>query len=231
MEATNNEAPSRAAPRHGPGARDSEADGEGPGSCWRRQRSNAPKPTSGLWPLSLPSSARAAGKPIKPAKTVPTFRELGGAWTSGEQHALYPDPVPLKDTAVDDASRLDRYAYPIIGAKPINEVTLDDCEEIMRSIPESAQRSRRHIAGTIACVFWMAVYPCRYIEASPLPTGFESGGSRRQRSLSRRIGPMSPAPDPADSDRTGANATPGGRIEPKPGWSWRVSSSRPWPGR
>jgi hypothetical protein len=114
----------------------------------------------------------AAGNPMKLAKTVPTFRELGEAWTSGELHKLYPDQVPLKDTAVDDASRLDRYAYPIIGSKPINEVTLDDCEEIMRRVPPSAQRSRRHIAGTIARVFRMAVYPCRYIEASPLPKGF-----------------------------------------------------------
>ena len=107
----------------------------------------------------------AAGKPAKPRKIVPTFRELGEAWTSGELHELNPDQVPLKDTVVDDASRLDRYAYPVIGAKPVDQVTLDDCEEIMRRIPESAQRSRRHIAGTIARVFRMAVYPCRHIQA------------------------------------------------------------------
>jgi hypothetical protein len=114
----------------------------------------------------------AACRPVKPAKAVPTFRELGEAWTSGELHKLYPDQVPFEDMAVDDASRLDRYAYPIIGAKPIDEVTLDDCEQIMRRVPQSAQRSRRHIAGTIARVFRMAVYPCRHIEASPLPKGF-----------------------------------------------------------
>jgi integrase len=112
------------------------------------------------------------GRSAKHAKVVPTFRELGEAWTSGKLHKLYPDQVPLKDTAVDDASRLDRYTYPLIGSKPIDQVTLDDCEAIMRSIPESAQRSRRHIAGTIARVFRMAVYPCRYIAASPLPKGF-----------------------------------------------------------
>jgi hypothetical protein len=112
------------------------------------------------------------GKPPKAPKASPTFRELGESWTSGELHKRYPDQVPLKDTAVDDASRLDRYAYPSIGAKPVNEVTLDDCEEIMRRVPQSAQRSRRHIAGTIARVFRMAVYPCRHIDASPLPKGF-----------------------------------------------------------
>lgn len=109
--------------------------------------------------------------PALPSRRKPTFRELGQAWTSGQLHALYPDQVPLKATAVDDASRLDRYAYPLIGDKPIDEVTLDDCEEIMRRIPAES-RSRRHVAGTIARVFRMAVYPCRHIEASPLPKGF-----------------------------------------------------------
>lgn len=114
----------------------------------------------------------ASGKPAPERKTVATFRQLGESWTSGELHKLYPDQVQLKATAVDDASRLDRYAYPVIGSKPVDEVTLEDCEQIMRRIPEKAQRSRRHIASTIARVFQMAVYPCRYIKASPLPRGF-----------------------------------------------------------
>jgi integrase len=114
----------------------------------------------------------ASGKLAPERKTALTFRKLGESWTSGELHKLYPDQVPLKATAADDASRLDRYAYPVIGAKPVDEVKLEDCEQIMRRIPDSASRSRRHIASTIARVFQMAVYPCRYITASPLPRGF-----------------------------------------------------------
>lgn len=138
-------------------------------------RKGAEQPTSAgfgqveTFALELCAKARL---PEAARKVVPTFRELGEAWTSGDLHQRYPDQVPLKDTAADDASRLDRYAYPIIGSTPIDRVTLDDCEEIMRSIPDSAQRSRRHIAGTIARVFRMAVYPCRHITASPLPKGF-----------------------------------------------------------
>ena len=51
-------------------------------------------------------------------------------------------------------------------------MTLDDCEEIMRRIPDSASRSRRHIGGTVARLMKLAVYPCRWIERSPLPVGF-----------------------------------------------------------
>ena len=52
---------------------------------------------------------KASIKPKPAAKQVPTFRKFGESWTSGELHKLYPDQVPLKRTAVDDASRLDRY--------------------------------------------------------------------------------------------------------------------------
>jgi integrase len=103
---------------------------------------------------------------------ITTFHEFGEAWTSGELHARYPDQIPLKATAKDDASRLRLYVYPRIGDKPIDQVTLDDCEEIMRQLPQSAAGSRRHVAGTIGRLLQMAVYPCRFIERSPLPKGF-----------------------------------------------------------
>jgi integrase len=104
-------------------------------------------------------------------KPVPTVAEFGRSWTSGALHKLYPDQVPLKETSVDDASRLERYVYPTIGAKRIDGVTLDDCEAIMRGLPASS-RSRRHVAGTLSRIFKMACYPCRHIVASPLPKGF-----------------------------------------------------------
>jgi hypothetical protein len=85
-----------------------------------------------------------------PRARVPTARELGEQWVSGELHRLHPDQIPLKRTAADDACRLAAHIYPTIGSKRIDAVTLDDCEHIMRSIPASAARSRRHIAGTIA---------------------------------------------------------------------------------
>jgi hypothetical protein len=59
-------------------------------------------------------------------------------------------------------------------------VTLDDCEHIMRTIPESAARSRCHIAGTIARIFRMAVYPLRFVEQSPIPPGFSRKSAARR---------------------------------------------------
>jgi integrase len=113
-------------------------------------------------------------------KNVPTVRELGEDWVSGKLHKSWPDQIPLKRTSADDASRLAAHIYPTIGAKRIDEVTLDDCEEIMRRIPESAARSRRHIAGTIARIFRMAVYPLRFVERSPIPQGFAPKSAARR---------------------------------------------------
>jgi hypothetical protein len=48
------------------------------------------------------------------------------------------------------------------------------------------------------------------------PTGFESGGSGRQRAVLSRIGAVDGAHDTADFDLTHADATPAGRNEPKP---------------
>ncbi len=108
---------------------------------------------------------------VAAAQTM-TFRRLGEQWTSGKLHQRWPDQIPLKRTSEDDAGRLEMHIYPAIGDKFVDQVTLDDCEEIMRRIPESAARSRRHIAGTIARIFRMAVYPLRLIESSPIPQGF-----------------------------------------------------------
>lgn len=107
-----------------------------------------------------------------PARSVPTFREFGDAWTCGALHKLYADQIPLKVSVRYDSGCLRTHVYPVIGDKALDQVTLDDCEEVMRRVPESAARSRRHIAGTIARVFRMAVYPCRWLERTPLPAGF-----------------------------------------------------------
>jgi integrase len=107
-----------------------------------------------------------------PVRTSPTFREFGDSWTNGELHRRFPDQIPLKASARYDSACLRLHVYPTIGDKALDQVTLDDCEEVMRRVPESAARSRRHIAGTIARVFRMAVYPCRWLERTPLPAGF-----------------------------------------------------------
>jgi integrase len=101
-----------------------------------------------------------------------TVQQLGEQWTSGELHRKYPDQIPLKRTAADDAGRLAKYVYPAIGNKPVRDITLDDCERIMRELPESVARSRSHVAATIARLLKLAVYPLRLLDRSPLPDGF-----------------------------------------------------------
>lgn len=111
-------------------------------------------------------------KPV-PAKGVLTFQVFAERWTGGELHREYPDHVRDKRSADDDVSRLEKHVYPVIGARPLVGVTLDDALEVMRKLPVTlAPASRRHVAQLMARVFSLAVYPCRVLSASPLPRGF-----------------------------------------------------------
>ena len=62
------------------------------------------------------------------------MKELGDDWTSGKLHEKYPDHVKAKRTSEDDKQRL-THVYPIIGHKRVADVTLDDCEAVMRELP------------------------------------------------------------------------------------------------
>ena len=103
----------------------------------------------------------------------PTVQELGDDWTSGKLHEKYPDHVKAKRTSEDDKQRLTTYVYPIIGHKRVADVTLDDCEAVMRELPgKLSTMTRRNVGQTLVRVLNMAVFPLRHIERSPLPAGF-----------------------------------------------------------
>lgn len=110
---------------------------------------------------------------------VPTFREVADEWTSGRLHKRHPDHVRAKDSDLD-ASRLKTLlASPVaggvkLGDKPVSKVTLDDCEEAMRRLPEEVKRpaTRRQYAQLLHRVLGLAVYPLRHLVANPLPKGF-----------------------------------------------------------
>ncbi len=102
-----------------------------------------------------------------------TFRKFAEHWTSGKLHDEYPDHVAEKKTADDDASRLEKYIYPVIGPMLLSDVTLKHCQDVLRRIPAKASRStRRHVAQLMVRVFNLAVYPSEVLERSPLPRGF-----------------------------------------------------------
>ena len=89
-----------------------------------------------------------AGKVIPKRNThMPTIRELGKRWTSGELSRLYPDHIRCKRSAGEDLERLERYVFPVVGEMPMDQFTLDDAEEVMRGVPaDRAAATRRHVA-------------------------------------------------------------------------------------
>jgi integrase len=102
---------------------------------------------------------------------VQTFQQLGTDWTEGKLAQRYPDQIRVKRSAHSDASRLTTYVYPVIGSLPIDRVSLDHCEEVMRRLPTSlAVASRRQVGQVLMRVFSMAVYPLRLIATSPIPS-------------------------------------------------------------
>jgi len=104
---------------------------------------------------------------------VPTVRQFGKRWTTGELTRLYPDHIRRKRSANEDDERLERYVYPVVGDVPMDKFTLDDAEEVMRGVPpDRAAATRRHIAQLLYRMCRMAVFPLRLLKASPLPSGF-----------------------------------------------------------
>ncbi len=102
-----------------------------------------------------------------------TFQAFAERWTSGALHREFPDFVRSKRSAEDDVFRLAKHVYPLIGARALASITLDDALGVMRKLPpELASGSRRHVAQLLSKIFTTAVYPCRVLPASPLPRGF-----------------------------------------------------------
>jgi integrase len=116
-----------------------------------------------------------AGGRIAPTNVsrAPTFQQIGEEWTSGKLAARYPDRIRVKRSAEDDESRLRIHIYPVIGSIPIDRITLDLCEDVMRRLPSTmAVATRRNVGQLIMRILTMAVLPLRLIKESPIPTGF-----------------------------------------------------------
>ncbi len=115
---------------------------------------------------------KLAGVPKEP-DPIPTIRQLGTLWTSGELHKQFPDHIKRKSTADDDAGRFEKHVYPVIGEIPIDAFTLDHANLVMAGIPAGrAPATRRHIAQLLHRMCAMALFPLRIIKTNPLPEGF-----------------------------------------------------------
>jgi integrase len=116
----------------------------------------------------------------KPRSAEPTFRDLADRWTDGRLAREYPDHVGTKKTADHDEARVDVICSVQLapgltfGALPLSAVTLDHAQAVMANLPERARRpaTRRQYAQVLHRVLELAVFPCRYLTASPLPRGF-----------------------------------------------------------
>ncbi|GMV15910.1 MAG: hypothetical protein AMXMBFR56_41340 [Polyangiaceae bacterium] len=121
-------------------------------------------------PLSPTVSPRAAGRFI-------TLEQFGKQWTGGELAKRYPDHVRAKKSAKDDAGRLARWVYPIVGGIPISEFEgqrgLELVEGVLESLPDDlAPATRRHIIQVLHRLLSLSVYPGRLLLANPLPRNF-----------------------------------------------------------
>ena len=141
----------------------------------------------GASPRSLRHALAVAGELIggelrpQGAPRIPTFGELGEDWTKGKLAKRYPDQIRVKRSVGDDVSRLANYIYPVLKDVPIDQVTLDQCEEVMRLLPETlAPKTRRNIAQLVTRILAMAVYPLRLIQRSPIPQGFVPKASKQK---------------------------------------------------
>jgi len=132
----------------------------------------------------LPSVKQVAGELLggelidRDAPPCPTFREVRKQWTGGELHKLYPDHVKAKDSDLDESRAEKMEAIDVGGIEfgdlPIDSVTIDHCELVMRKLPDDAKRpaTRRGYGQVLARVLALSVYPLRHIAASPLPKNF-----------------------------------------------------------
>jgi hypothetical protein len=70
-----------------------------------------------------------------------TFETLGKRWTSGELARDYPDHVPVKKTAEQDAGRLELYVYPIVPDVAVADFRLEHAEAVMRALPSERSKA------------------------------------------------------------------------------------------
>ncbi len=71
------------------------------------------------------------------------------------------------------ARRAIKYVEPFLGALRLDEVTVEDADRVMASLPEHlSSSSRRHVAQVVRRVLTLAVYPARHIRENPIPRGW-----------------------------------------------------------
>jgi len=109
-----------------------------------------------------------------------TVQELADLWTTGKLAEEYPDHVRSKRSSDADArmlgwlSKVRMVDGTTFGDREVANVTLDDCDHVMRGLPKTAESpaSRRQYAQALRKLLVYAVYPLRLRETLPIPKGW-----------------------------------------------------------
>jgi hypothetical protein len=137
--------------------------GEADGAGLKRIKANVAKLASG--------AVKFKRKEESPRHTW-TVQQLGEAWTESTLAKDFPDQIHVRRSASDDAIRLTKHVYPVIGGRRVHDLTVDDCEKVMRKLPATlATNTRRNVGLTLGRVLTLAVYPLKIITVSPFPKG------------------------------------------------------------
>lgn len=128
-------------------------------------------------------AVRAAKDAAKNPEALPapqkrwTFKDVAEAWLSGEIHRKY--PFTLKPKSADSIAQsrgIFRVLYPVLGDKPVDEITREDVMAAKSAIPEGiGQASFARYARHIRIVMGLAVAPLELIDQSPVPPKFVPG--------------------------------------------------------
>lgn len=106
-----------------------------------------------------------------PASVV-TVEQFAERWLSGELARTFPDHVKAIDHG-DNRARLEMYVFPLIGGGPIAELSLEDGDRVMVTLPSQLSPAmRRHVAQCVYRLAHLAVYPAKVLAACPFPKGW-----------------------------------------------------------
>jgi integrase len=108
-----------------------------------------------------------------------TVKQFGEQWTTGQLYESHGDvnALRVKKSAKTDGYRLAAYVYPVIGAKPVADVTEQDIEAVMSAAEKKARKrlgrawrkaARFQLYQVMRRLFDLAIRPGRLRTDSPV---------------------------------------------------------------
>lgn len=140
------------------------------GKSWRANYMRSGKQatrTYGKWPAMSLADARKAHTAARDDRAIanapkPSFKTLAEAWLKQKLPSLLNGKHQIQV-----ANTLERYAYPLIGVKPIDTIKRADLVATVQAVQVGDKIETAHrVAGRIAAVFDYAV-DCGHIESHP----------------------------------------------------------------